>query len=468
MKKDVDLFCRSCEICQCRILQRKNVGGGLGKIIATRKNELIGIDLFSGVPVSPEGYKFVLAITDYVTKFTVATPLRNKKAITVAMALYDKWCTTFGFPEKIQSDKGKEFVSKVSKAFYEVFKIKKVQTSGWHPQANGQVERFNKTMANMLAKLCANDQVNWPIYLNTVVLEYNAMVHASTGESPFFMMFGRDFRFPLEIQNNTGLDKETDWIDSKFNNIVERVSKAIERNEIRHAQNAALYNKKRIPHLLKIDDLVMEVTMPATNKKKSLHKKLRLPGKGPYKIIDISKDDNTVKLTRTDLPNNKDTWVVNVARVKKYIERPEWMIDPKQLSVLETTGPYNTDENFEEVESDIEEEIKDIEIPAMEQVQKLITEKIKPKEKDLSIKNTDLDVENLKVDALVNNHWKCGNLLKTKKQGGVQAKVVGRHINAWVPVNRLRRCECEENSNKKATDKEIQHVKQKRYWKVEL
>ena len=468
MKKDVDLFCKSCELCQCRILQRRNVGGGLGRIIATRKNELIGIDLFSGVPESAVGgYKYVLVMTDYVTKYTMATPLMNKKAITVAMALYDKWCTVFGFPEKIQSDKGKEFVSKLSKAFYKVFEIKKVQTSGWHPQANGQVERFNKTMANMLAKLCANDQVNWPTYLNTVIIEYNAMVHASTGESPFFLMFGRDFRFPLEIKHATGIGTNYEWKSSNLSDIAERVKKACERNNLRFRQNAALYNKKRIPHLLKIGDLVMEVTMPATNKEKHLHKKLRLPGKGPYKISDISKDDNTVKLVETEGTGGNDTWVVNVARVKKYVARPQWMIDPNEPTVLEITGPNNIDEHFMEVEENADDGTEDNELPAMEQIHKEISDHFKKTEKDLCIRNSDLDVTNLKVDALVNNQWKCGILLKTKKQGGLAAKVVGKFINAWIPVNRLRRCECDEPSNKKATDKDLKRVKHKKYWKVE-
>src|SRR3990167_8241724 len=71
MKADVKKYCKSCEVCQCRILARKNVVGNLGRIVATRKNELIGIDLFSGIPEDPiNKFKYILVITDYATKYT--------------------------------------------------------------------------------------------------------------------------------------------------------------------------------------------------------------------------------------------------------------------------------------------------------------------------------------------------------------------------------------------------------------
>ena len=126
-----------------------------------------------------------------------------------------------------------------------------------------------------------------------------------------------------------------------------------------------------------------------------------------------------------------------MARVKKYVARPQWMIDPNEPTVLEITGPNNIDEHFMEVEENADDGTEDNELPAMEQIHKEITDHFKKTEKDLCIRNSDLDVTNLKVDALVNNQWKCGILLKTKKQGGLAAKVVGKFINAWIPVNRL-------------------------------
>ena len=79
-------------------------------------------------------------------------------------------------------------------------------------------------MTQMLSKMCAYDQENWPKYLPTIVMEYNASRNASTGETPFFMMFGRDFRFPEEIKNGTGIGKDTVWNRSGFSYIAKRLA----------------------------------------------------------------------------------------------------------------------------------------------------------------------------------------------------------------------------------------------------
>ena len=216
MYMDCKLYCKSCAVCQCRVALLPGQGGDLGKIVATRRGELIGIDLFSGIPESANGNVSILMISDYVTKYAMVIPIKNKKAVSMASMLYENWITKIGFPERIQSDKGKEFVAKICKKFYAVCGIKKLQTSGWHPQANGQVERLNKTLAAILAKTCAEDQRHWDEYLQTVIMEYNAMTHRVTGETPYFMMFQKDFIFPINIKKRVHEIQDKAWDNSKF------------------------------------------------------------------------------------------------------------------------------------------------------------------------------------------------------------------------------------------------------------
>ena len=392
-------------------------------------------------------------------------PIVNKKAATVAFALYDNWFTLIGFPEQIQSDKGKEFVAKVCKAMYSVFAVRKVQTSGWHPQANGQVERFNKTLAEMLTKLCAKDQVNWPNYLRTVVMEYNAMVHCSTGESPYWMLFGRDFRFPLEIKNSVGSTIDPDWNQSRIALIAKRVNKAIRRNADRHKENAASYNKKRIPHGLKKGDLVIEVTMQSTNKAKGTHKKLKLPGKGPYKVVEIAKDNNTVKL-QDEVSSSRDSWVVNVSRVRKFVARPNWMVDAKDLTINEATGPPQVLDQEMILELQPENAVVENDV-VLKTVEQIFKKPVIKEPQSLCIFKSHLNEENLMVDALVGTRWKCGQAIKFRRKGGYSAKVVGRHINAWIPVFKLRLCKCDDSFPKDASAEEFLWVKEKKYWKVD-
>ena len=81
-----------------------------------------------------------------------------------------------------------------------IFALRQLPTSGGHPQTDGLVERFNWTLKNMLTKLVAARGKNWDRLLSPVLLAYHTTPHSSSGETPFFLMYGRDCQLP------TGLD----------------------------------------------------------------------------------------------------------------------------------------------------------------------------------------------------------------------------------------------------------------------
>lgn len=491
MEKDCKMFCMTCPVCQERNAPRKNQGGNLGRIIAKNRNELVGIDLFGGLPKSPLGYKKILVITDYVTKYTLCVPVKSKKPVEIAKALYDTWVVIVGLPEKIQSDQGKEFTADVCKALYNVLMIRKLQTSGYHPQANGQVERFNKTMADMLAKLCSDDQINWPDYVGTIVMEYNAMIHAVTGESPHFLMFGKEFRLPIDIIKRAVSQKGKDWVNSLLPELMERLDKAIQRINKNHEHNAKYYNKKRTPHTYKVGDRVMYKIMVRTKASKGVHKKISKPMIGPFEITHVNDDGNTVKI----LYKGKET-TVNVMRLKPCYERPAWMLESPEDSEnsmdvefehgvdhgisgkpIELENPKKESSEIDESLELPEEEISEIsEIDELPEVKKIPKEEISKIFKEpttgthpLCIKKTDFIV-GLPVDVLVKNHWKCGVIqkiaTKRNKTKKLEVRVVGKDINAWTSPFSIRLCKCSSKDPKEATPKEKKLVEGKKYWKV--
>ena len=76
--------------------------------------------------------------------------------------------------------------------------IKKVNTSSYHPQTDGLVEKFNSTLIGMVAKVAEQSSKDWDRHFPFLLFAYRASVQESTKESPFFLLYGRDPRIPSE------------------------------------------------------------------------------------------------------------------------------------------------------------------------------------------------------------------------------------------------------------------------------
>ena len=105
------------------------------------------------LPVTERGNKYIVTCIDYLTKWAEAKLLPDKSAMQVAWFIYDKIICRYGCPAIIQSDNGLEFVNEIIKQLLEKFQIWHQRVSPYHPQANGMIERFNRTLGEALSKL---------------------------------------------------------------------------------------------------------------------------------------------------------------------------------------------------------------------------------------------------------------------------------------------------------------------------
>ena len=130
-------------------------------LLAFRPLELVAMD-FLKLDRGKGGYEDVLVITDAYTKFSQAVKCPDQTALTVARVLRDSWFSCYGIPYRLHSDRGRNFESAVVSQLCQLYGVKRSRTTPYHPQGNGQMERFNQTLCGLIKSLPSEDRRKWP------------------------------------------------------------------------------------------------------------------------------------------------------------------------------------------------------------------------------------------------------------------------------------------------------------------
>ena len=212
---------------QCtRCLRRKTPShvAPLQPIHVTQPLELVHMDYLSLEP-SKGNIENVLVITDHFTRYALAYPSKTQTAQATARILWDNFICHYGFPEKFISDQGRNFESDLIRELCKIAGVKKLHTTPYHPQGNGQCERFNSTLCNMLGTLSEEEKSDWKSYLGCMTHAYNCTKHASTTYSPYYLMFGRHPRLPIDVV--FGLPKSNSGDNSSKSRYVQKLRRRL-------------------------------------------------------------------------------------------------------------------------------------------------------------------------------------------------------------------------------------------------
>ena len=244
MHADVLGWTQKCDRCALAKIQPHKLRTPLGRLMATQPLEVVAMD-FTMLEPSSDGRENVLVITDVFSKFTIAVPTRNQKAETVANVLVKEWFARYGVPQRLHSDNGRNFESAVIHELAKIYDIKRSHTTPYHPAGNGQCERFNRTLHDLLRTLGSAKKRRWVDHIQEVVQAYNLTPHSSTGYSPFYLMFGRVGRQPIDLLLGIGDhdDLQTDWVIEHQRRLQEAYSLARAQLEKEANQRKACYDR---------------------------------------------------------------------------------------------------------------------------------------------------------------------------------------------------------------------------------
>ena len=211
-RTDTEKYCHRCDVCQSVQHGIAPRHGSMQTYEANGAGDRLHIDLTGPHPPSRQGHVYIMTAIDAYTRYLVAVPLRNKTAVSVANALVEHVFLPLGSYRSIISDQGREFCNGLLDDVTKILGIDKLRTTAYRASANGRVERVHRTMNTLLSKIVSENQKDWAERLPMVVAAYNAAHHDTTEYSPYYLMFGREYRTPLDLTLN--MPEETASIDT--------------------------------------------------------------------------------------------------------------------------------------------------------------------------------------------------------------------------------------------------------------
>ena len=313
--EDIRTYVKTCDNCQRR--GRNNKRNPLHPIPVYSPFYQIGIDFVGPLPLTSNGNKYIIVAMDYLTKWPEAQPVSNADAEATANFLYETIICRHGCPQKILSDRGAHFKNQMIEKLMQKFQIQHLFSTPYHPQTNGLVERFNRTLCESLAKL--GEIKDWDKNIAPVLFAYRTSKHATTGISPFFLMYGREPRLPIddsEFGRTGNLVQHLHHLVDDLPLIRETTRSHITQQQVEQKQKHD--RQVRTNQVFSIGDKVLYYR---AEKEKQWTGKLEEKWKGPYYIHAVGQN-GSYKLR--DLKGKVLKAPVNISLLKPYFDRQNW------------------------------------------------------------------------------------------------------------------------------------------------
>jgi transposase InsO family protein len=320
MYLDITRHIKSCPNCSINKCSRRKPDGHLNPVAPPQGVwENLAMDFMGPItPSSSSGNKYILVITDLLSKFVVAKATRDNTASSAAKVLVEEAILKYGTPNQILTDNGTHFTAELLNSIMSLYGTCHVFTTPYNPKANGVCERFNSSMCDSLASMCNHKRTDWDQQLSKLIFAYNTSRHTSTKLTPYEMMFGRLCKLPYDLPKQTTTIIEPHQYVKQLQDYLE-VAKQFAQLHIRNSQNRSKqhYDANRRHENYFVGDY-------AYVKRLGLNCKLTPKYDGPYQVIQQLNESTY----RVQNPNDLfEILNVHVNRFRRYYPHKNFNVD---------------------------------------------------------------------------------------------------------------------------------------------
>ncbi|EGT53594.1 hypothetical protein CAEBREN_03434 [Caenorhabditis brenneri] len=343
MAKEILERSKACERCQAKNSPIPAYREKLLTVTTSRVFQKVGLDLTGPLRTTAKDNKYIMNIVCWFSKFVISVPLPDARADTAARALLTEVVLKYGAMSEIVTDNAKTFTCQAFDKFCESLSIQNHKSIPYWSKGNAATERTFRTFHQLTSKYVNKTHTDWDTFLPALTFCYNTTIHSTTGETPFFLMHGRDPIFsidriidPLPEQNSDADPGEIEDFRQEMVTIIrEAWNHAKEQADKARETFSTSYEPLVKPSIIKVGDRVL---MKNYFSKKNLSRKLVLPWVGQYRVLEINRPEAIIQ----DISNpGKPPRRVHLDQIKKF-----WEISgPAATSTTEATEAVPDEED---------------------------------------------------------------------------------------------------------------------------
>ena len=256
--------------------------------------------------------------------------MKNIDAVTIARLLTDEIIPRHGAPRTLLSDRGKNFLSNLVREVCNLYSINKLNTSAYNPACDGLVERLNSTLCQTLSMFVSKHQKDWDTFIPAALLAIRTSPSESTGESPFYLLYGREPLLPMDVSSLPPSDPASS-IEEHRRKIVKQIELAqhiAKENIMRAQQKMKTYYDQHASEPNFVEGHKVWVFTPKTYK--GLSKKLLHNYHGPFRVVEKL---SPVHYRLRSCTNKPVISIVHANRMKHFVDPNDRPIEPPSNDV---------------------------------------------------------------------------------------------------------------------------------------